>query len=453
MKQSICLLPLLCLFLNANAQQKATIKNTADTVSNGGQAAELHTGDPVPDINISDIANLTLNGKSMTTARISDFKGQLLIIDFWATWCAPCRAMIPRMDSLQKQFKGRIQFLPVSYENKKIVEPLLAQIRKQHDFDLPEVTGDTALNHLFPHRSLPHYVWIDSKGKLRAITEYNEVTALNIRRMLIATGTTLASKQDIRVPYDNQRPLLIGGNGGQGTGLIYHSLLTHYQEGIGGGLNISVPDSNGQRFTIRNASLIWLARLAYADHARWFPNSRIVVDTKDSLNMNTKLTGQAYAAWLKSGKGWCYELQVPPALVPQAFSIIRTDLARFFPAYRIGIEKREVPSLVLVRTSTTDHLKSAGGASSVMVSPYACHIHNGSLSALMMRLERQYMQNSKLPIADGTGYTGAVDIDFEAPLSDLQALNKALAPYDLAFVEKLYPAELLVIGDQIKPQP
>ncbi|OCX54300.1 hypothetical protein BEL04_08560 [Mucilaginibacter sp. PPCGB 2223] len=454
MKHKLCLLPLLCLFLTANAQEK-TIPNKDGTSPKNTLTPKVAIGDTVPDILITGISNLSLNWTSRSTVHLSDFKGKLLIIDFWATWCAPCRAMIPKMDSLQRVFGDKIIFLPVSYESKATVTAVLDQVRKQQPFDLPEVTGDKSLQLLFPHRELPHYVWIDSKGVLRATTGFEQVTPLNIRRMLKdpAGNTGLRQKQDVRISYDNQKPLFIGGNGGSGGTLRYHSLLSGVQEGIGGGMNISAPDSLGQRFTVRNSPLIWLARLAFADHNRWFPSARVRLDSKDSLNMNSKLTGQAYGDWLKAGNGWCYELQVPPSLRTSAFAIIREDLDRLFPAYSIITEQRTVPSLVLIRTSENDKLKSSGAERKVDVGPYACHLHNAPLSALMMRLERQYLQNSPLPIADGTGYTGMVDLDLEARLSNLDALNKELAKYDLQFIEKPYPAEILVIRDKptLKP--
>jgi thiol-disulfide isomerase/thioredoxin len=51
---------------------------------------------PAPDWELTD-----LNGKLV---KFSDFRGHVLILDFWATWCAPCRIEIPHFVELQKQY-------------------------------------------------------------------------------------------------------------------------------------------------------------------------------------------------------------------------------------------------------------------------------------------------------------------------------------------------------------
>jgi thiol-disulfide isomerase/thioredoxin len=51
---------------------------------------------PAPDWELTD-----LNGKPV---KFSDFRGHVLIVDFWATWCAPCRVEIPHFVELQKQY-------------------------------------------------------------------------------------------------------------------------------------------------------------------------------------------------------------------------------------------------------------------------------------------------------------------------------------------------------------
>jgi peroxiredoxin len=52
-----------------------------------------------PDWSLTDV-----DGKAI---KLSDFKGKIVILNFWATWCPPCRAEIPDFIDLQKQYQGK----------------------------------------------------------------------------------------------------------------------------------------------------------------------------------------------------------------------------------------------------------------------------------------------------------------------------------------------------------
>ncbi|QHS56554.1 TlpA family protein disulfide reductase [Mucilaginibacter sp. 14171R-50] len=443
MKLKISFLAALCLFFGRS-----------------GFGQEIKIGDKVPDVMIKNISGLVLDGKGVKEARLSAFAGKLLILDFWATWCAPCRRMVPVMDSLQRQFKKEVVFLPVTYESAAVVAPVLAAMRKIKPFDLPEVTGDVALHKLFPHRSLPHYVWIDPQGRVCAITEEKEVTAAHIKRMLAGAAPALATKKDLVLTYDRDQPLFAPGNNLPASAVRYQSVLSGYIPGLEAGMDIYPRDSvRGQRCNVRNVPLTWLLRMAWSDHNRWFSGAFMRLLTKDSARMQTSLSGQAYEQWLSQGNGWCYELVVPPALAGAAFDIMQQDVARLFPQYHVEVERVVTRCLVLVRTSSQDQLKTIGGKSLVDVTPFKAHLHNTRLGQLIKRLQVQYLEGYPLPVIDGTGYDGPVDLAVDAPLNDVAAMNRELARYDLQLIEKEAAVDLLVVRDaddassSLKPKP
>lgn len=85
------------------------------------RSSKLMEGRPAPDIDLKDI-----NGK---TVKLSDYKGKVLYVDFWATWCGPCRAETPFFNALCGKYPN-IQFIAISIDEK---EELWANAVKQGD--------------------------------------------------------------------------------------------------------------------------------------------------------------------------------------------------------------------------------------------------------------------------------------------------------------------------------
>ena len=108
------------------------------------QISPLKIGDKLPD-------NLTceMTGQQ-STVNLSSFKGKLLILDFWATWCSPCVAMIPTIDSLQKTFNGKVEFIPVTFENSSTVTDFAKRLKSVKGIGFSSVINDEKLSKMFP---------------------------------------------------------------------------------------------------------------------------------------------------------------------------------------------------------------------------------------------------------------------------------------------------------------
>ncbi len=75
-------------------------------------AQGIQIGDNCPDVEIKQIINYPSGN-----ARLSDFKGKALLIDFWFSACTACIEVMPKLDSLQREYGKDLQILLVNYES------------------------------------------------------------------------------------------------------------------------------------------------------------------------------------------------------------------------------------------------------------------------------------------------------------------------------------------------
>lgn len=88
-------------------------------------AHKLRVGQQAP-----DFLQYDTTGKAV---RLSDFKGKYILLDFWASWCAPCRAQNPQVVALYQKFKGKnFEIIGVSLDNQKQRDKWLKAIEHDH---------------------------------------------------------------------------------------------------------------------------------------------------------------------------------------------------------------------------------------------------------------------------------------------------------------------------------
>ena len=156
----------------------------------------LTVGDRVPDIVFLHITNY-----KATTARLSDFKEKLVILDFWASWCTTCVKGFPHSDSLQKRFEDDLQIVlvnpKVSGDSLKQVTRVLKQVQKTTGMRLriPVVLSDTIASTYFTFHEIPHCVWIKN-GRVLAISGGEAVTAANVQAFLEGKFPCIPLKKD-----------------------------------------------------------------------------------------------------------------------------------------------------------------------------------------------------------------------------------------------------------------
>jgi thiol-disulfide isomerase/thioredoxin len=98
--------------------------------------------------------------------RLSDYKGQPVVLDFWATWCAPCRASMPDLNRIQEHFQGQgLVVLGLSVDDgpppgvRRYAERLGIRFRLG-------MADEGVLDDYGPIRSIPTTIFINRKGEV-----------------------------------------------------------------------------------------------------------------------------------------------------------------------------------------------------------------------------------------------------------------------------------------------
>jgi len=103
-----------------------------------------------------------LDGRPVSS---DSFSGKVILVNFWATWCPPCRAEIPDLIALQDKYRDRLQIVGVSEDEDSIEE--VKRFVAEHKINYPIVMSTPQLTKLFPGvRALPTSFILDTENRL-----------------------------------------------------------------------------------------------------------------------------------------------------------------------------------------------------------------------------------------------------------------------------------------------
>ncbi len=124
----------------------------------GGTSGTAQTNGIAPDFTLQSI-----DGK---TVRLSDFRGKAVVLNFWATWCGPCKIEMPWFVDLQKQYgPAGVQFLGVAMDDASTKD--IAEFAQSMNVNYPILIGKEAVGDAYGGvQFLPETFYVDRNGKI-----------------------------------------------------------------------------------------------------------------------------------------------------------------------------------------------------------------------------------------------------------------------------------------------
>ncbi|MEP6716489.1 MAG: TlpA disulfide reductase family protein [Terriglobia bacterium] len=129
---------------------------------NRERVARLKAGDP--NFDAVEIADFTLpRSDGAKPLALASLKGKTVVLDFWATWCGPCRAQHPLIENVKKNFKdGDVVFLAVDADDD---HSLVAPFLKENHWDT-DVYFDGGMGRTLKISSIPTTIVLDREGRV-----------------------------------------------------------------------------------------------------------------------------------------------------------------------------------------------------------------------------------------------------------------------------------------------
>jgi thiol-disulfide isomerase/thioredoxin len=408
----------------------------------------LNKGGTLPDIEFANVFNY--NKPSLT---LSEFSGKLVLLDFWSTGCGSCIQSFSKIDSLQIEFKNRIQIVLVNKETKDSVIRFFTRRKKIKVPQVPFITGDTILEKLFPHDGKPFYVWIDKNKKVEYMTDGYYVSHKYITEYLESNNAKVeeySKSEYLESLVDKRWENMLG----------YYSYIARPQQKFH--LETSKKIPGHIRITFGRASISKLYQKAYEglmNNKNGFsrPGHTVIETNEPNLYIVPEESG-SYYTWAQNNT-YSYQLMIPEKRKTDLYKIMLDDLNRYFDI-EANVEKRLVKFLSLERTSEVDKLKTRGGKSINNLYTYDFRIihddtirylQNRPFNELVGKISSLTESKLKIPFIDDSGYKGNIDIVMSGNVIDncnLENLQHDLQKYDLCLKEKWIEREVLVLKNK-----
>lgn len=138
----------------------------------------VKVGDPAPTLHL-DVVLQAPRAKPVTWDAL---KGNVVVIEFWATWCGPCRTALPHLNELASQYQNKpVRFISITDEEEWKVKAFLS---------VNPITGWVGIDHegslykAFGFKTIPQTILVDRKGRVAALMQPSELSTAVLDSLL-----------------------------------------------------------------------------------------------------------------------------------------------------------------------------------------------------------------------------------------------------------------------------
>ena len=137
-------------------------------------------GEQAPDFTLRDINNREVS--------LSDYKGKVVLVNFWATWCGPCKVEMPHLDKMDAEFEAQgFEVLSISTDDARAASQVKPFIKKNgYQFTVLLDKTTSVVSKYNPAKTLPYTAIVDREGRIAHVhMGYNAGDEVKMREEIV----------------------------------------------------------------------------------------------------------------------------------------------------------------------------------------------------------------------------------------------------------------------------